>query len=80
MSLVERRIHNGPMSGFWHFPLICDFSTLGESIDLFRVAEEDSTREWQNIPLEVQFRTYKVKLQPTRDTKTVKHDGYWAGR
>ena len=75
--LVEKNTQADLLSGFWHFPLIRDFSTVGESIDLFEgVAEENSTYEInQNIPLEVQFESlYKMKLQPTRILpKTVKH-------
>ncbi|MBF1724989.1 MAG: A/G-specific adenine glycosylase [Streptococcus sp.] len=75
--LVEKNTQADLLSGFWHFPLIRDFSTVGESIDLFEgVAEENSTYDInQNIPLEVQFESlYKMKLQPTRILpKTVKH-------
>ena len=75
--LVEKNTQADLLSGFWHFPLIRDFSTVGESIDLFEgIAEDDSTYEInQNIPLEVQFESlYKMKLQPTRIlSKTVKH-------
>ena len=75
--LVEKNTQADLLSGFWHFPLIRDFSTVGESIDLFEgIAEENSTYEInQNIPLEVQFESlYKMKLQPTRILpKTVKH-------
>ena len=75
--LVEKNTQADLLSGFWHFPLIRDFSTVGESIDLFEgIAEDDSSYEInQNIPLEVQFESlYKMKLQPNRIlSKTVKH-------
>ena len=41
--LVEKNTQADLLSGFWHFPLIRDFSTVGESIDLF---ERDSRRKF----------------------------------
>ena len=75
--LVEKNTQADLLSGFWHFPLIRDFSTIGESIDLFEgVLEESSNYEInQNIPLEVQFESlYRMKLTLIRLLpKTVKH-------
>ena len=75
--LVEKNTQADLLSGFWHFPLIRDFSTIGESIDLFEgVLEESSNYEInQNIPLEVQFESlYRMKLTPIRLLpKSVKH-------
>ena len=75
--LVEKNTQADLLSGFWHFPLIRDFSTIGESIDLFEgVLEETSNYEInQNIPLEVQFESlYRMKLTPIRLLpKSVKH-------
>lgn len=79
--LLEKNVQSDLLSGFWHFPLIRDYSKDPEQMELFpatveEVAEHDGDYEVNaDIPLITQFESlYRMKITSTGIMKkAVKH-------
>ena len=74
--LLEKNTYADLLSGFWHFPLIRDYTPTGKQLSLLdEIAEEVEEYPNKNIPLETQFESiYQLKIQKGKKLKgEVKH-------
>ena len=74
--LLEKNTYADLLSGFWHFPLIRDYTPTDKQLSLLdEIAEEVEDYPNKNIPLETQFESiYQLKIQKDKKLKgTVKH-------
>ena len=74
--LLEKNTYADLLSGFWHFPLIRDYTPVGKQLSLLdEIAEEVEEYPNKNIPMETQFETiYQLKIQKGKKLKgEVKH-------
>ena len=74
--LLEKNTYADLLSGFWHFPLIRDYTPTDKQLSLLdEIAEEVEDYPNKNIPLETQFESiYQLKIQKNKKLKgTVKH-------
>ena len=74
--LLEKNTYADLLSGFWHFPLIRDYTPTRKQLSLLdEIAEEVEDYPNKNIPLETQFESiYQLKIQKGKKLKgEVKH-------
>ena len=74
--LLEKNTYADLLSGFWHFPLIRDYTPTRKQLSLLdEIAEEVEEYPNKNIPMEKQFETiYQLKIQKGKKLKgEVKH-------
>ena len=74
--LLEKNTYADLLSGFWHFPLIRDYTPCDKQLSLLdEIAEEIEDYPNKNIPLETQFEAiYQLKIQKDKKLKgAVKH-------
>lgn len=74
--LLEKNTYADLLSGFWHFPLIRDYTPTGKQLSLLdEIAEDLEDYPNKNIPLETQFESiYQLKIQKGKKLKgEVKH-------
>lgn len=74
--LLEKNTYADLLSGFWHFPLIRDYTPTDKQLSLLdEIAEEVEDYPNKNIPLETQFESiYQLKIQKDKKLQgTVKH-------
>ena len=74
--LLEKNTYADLLSGFWHFPLIRDYTPTEKQLSLLDEIEEDlEDYPNKNIPLETQFESiYQLKIQKGKKLKgEVKH-------
>ena len=74
--LLEKNTYADLLSGFWHFPLIRDYTPTGKQLSLLEeIAEEVEEYPNKNIPMEKQFESiYQMKVKKIEKIKgQVKH-------
>ena len=74
--LLEKNTYADLLSGFWHFPLIRDYTPTRKQLSLLEeIAEEVEEYPNKNIPMEKQFESiYQMKVQKIKKIKgEVKH-------
>ena len=74
--LLEKNTYADLLSGFWHFPLIRDYTPTGKQLSLLEeIAEEVEEYPNKNIPMEKQFELiYQMKVKKIEKIKgQVKH-------
>ena len=74
--LLEKNTYADLLSGFWHFPLIRDYTPTEQQLSLLdEIAEDLEDYPNKNIPLETQFESiYQLKIQKGKKLKgEVKH-------
>ena len=74
--LLEKNTYSDLLSGFWHFPLIRDYTPTGKQLSLLEeIAEEVEEYPNKNIPMEKQFESiYQMKVKKIEKIKgQVKH-------
>ena len=74
--LLEKNTYADLLSGFWHFPLIRDYTPTRKQLSLLdEIAEDLEDYPNKNIPLETQFESiYQLKIQKGKKLKgEVKH-------
>ena len=74
--LLEKNTYADLLSGFWHFPLIRDYTPTEKQLSLLdEIAEEIEEYPNKNIPMEKQFESiYQMKVQKLKKFKgEVKH-------
>lgn len=74
--LLEKNTYADLLSGFWHFPLIRDYTPTDKQLSLLdEIAEEVEDYPNKNILLETQFESiYQLKIQKDKKLQgTVKH-------
>ena len=74
--LLEKNTYADLLSGFWHFPLIRDYTPIGKQLSLLEeIAEEVEEYPNKNIPMEKQFESiYQMKVKKIEKIKgQVKH-------
>ena len=74
--LLEKNTYADLLSGFWHFPLIRDYTPTRKQLSLLdEIAEDLEDYPNKNIPLETQFEAiYQLKIQKDKKLKgAVKH-------
>ena len=74
--LLEKNTYADLLSGFWHFPLIRDYTPTGKQLSLLdEIAEVVEEYPNKNIPMETQFETiYQLKIEKEKTFKgEVKH-------
>ena len=74
--LLEKNTYADLLNGFWHFPLIRDYTPTDKQLSLLdEIAEEVEEYPNKNIPMEKQFESlYQMKVQKIKKFKgEVKH-------